>query len=293
LCAFWQHLWLSTSIGTAEVVFEASIIAAAHRVIGDNASRRLETCSRSTTTSPWTLTSGESLARTESLAHTEITANNARAMPHERPPTGTAPIGSGDPSTRSPPIPRGPLEQPLFRFDLRQLLWFVALLSGLMAVVVSLPGLIAAALLLATLVIAAHLFSTALASRLRAQADEAQQRGATCNTSPTPRDAARSTVAVPSSKRSPWHRRGGTALPWLPRLILAGVATGGTIGAFLLAATIGHRTSAAGIIVGSASLAVVGGWIAFLCGSFYGIFRHGLREALAEQKKDETPHPVV
>ena len=64
---------------------------------------------------------------------------------------------------------------------------------------------------------------------------------------------------------------------------MAGIVSGGFVGAMLLAATIGHRTSAAGILVGSASLAVVGGWLAFLCGSFYGIFRHGLRDALAER----------
>jgi hypothetical protein len=93
-------------------------------------------------------------------------------------------------------------------------------------------------------------------------------------------------------KQSPWHRRGSTALPWLPRLIVGGSLLGGVIGAIVLAATIGHRTSAAGIIVGSASLAVVGGWVAFLSGSFYGIFRHGLRDALAEQRKDESPRPV-
>jgi hypothetical protein len=40
--------------------------------------------------------------------------------------------------------------------------------------------------------------------------------------------------------------------------------------------------------VGSISLAVLGGWFAFLSGSFYGIFRHGLHEALTEQQSDET-----
>ena len=93
-------------------------------------------------------------------------------------------------------------------------------------------------------------------------------------------------------KRSPWHRRGSTALPWLPRLITAGGLAGGVAGAILLSATVGHRTSAAGIVVGSVSLAVVGGWFAFLFGNFYGIFRHGLRDAVAEQRKDESLRQV-
>jgi hypothetical protein len=76
-------------------------------------------------------------------------------------------------------------------------------------------------------------------------------------------------------------------LPWLPRIIVAGVIIGGILGACVLGATIGHRSTLAGVAVGSVSSGVVGGWIAFLGGSFYGIFRHGLRDAIAEQKKDE------
>jgi hypothetical protein len=74
----------------------------------------------------------------------------------------------------------------------------------------------------------------------------------------------------------------------LPRLILAGVLFGGVGGAILLVILIGPRTSLAGILVGAISLAVLGGWFSFLGGSFYGIFRHGLREALADQRRDEA-----
>jgi hypothetical protein len=170
----------------------------------------------------------------------------------------------------------------------------VAGLSGLLAAVVSLPGLSAAALLLAVLVVAAHLFSTALATRLRRRTDETQRSGdryVGADDAPGTRNHQHSATTISSLRRSPWHRRGGTSLPWLPRLIIAGVMAGAIVGALLLAATIGHRTSLAGILVGSASLAVVGGWFAFLCGNFYGIFRHGLRDALAEQHKDEMPRP--
>ena len=92
---------------------------------------------------------------------------------------------------------------------------------------------------------------------------------------------------IPQCARSPWHARGGTSLPWLPRLILAGVMVGGILGASVLGLTIGHRTTFAGVVVGGLSSAVLGGWFAFLGGSFYGIFRHGLRDAIAEQRKDE------
>jgi hypothetical protein len=76
-------------------------------------------------------------------------------------------------------------------------------------------------------------------------------------------------------------------LGWLPTLIFLGVAVGGVGGGTFLAYAIGHRTSVAGLLVGAISLAILGGWIAFLAGSFSAIFRHGLREAVAEQKKDE------
>jgi hypothetical protein len=33
-------------------------------------------------------------------------------------------------------------------------------------------------------------------------------------------------------------------------------------------------------------VAVLFGWFAFLFGSFYGVFRHGFREAAAEQARD-------
>jgi hypothetical protein len=192
--------------------------------------------------------------------------------------------------------PAEPVEPPLFRFDLRQLLWFVAILSGLLAAVVSLPGLIAAALLLAALVVSAHILSTAIGTRLRAQTDKAQRLGECIDESGKVAgahvDSGRRPAMYLPLKRSPWHHRGSTALPWLPKLILTGSLAGGVAGAIVLAATIGHRTSAAGIVVGSVSLAIVGGWFAFLCGSFYGIFRHGLHDALVEQRKDESPRPT-
>jgi hypothetical protein len=188
----------------------------------------------------------------------------------------------------------GPAELPIFRFGLRQLFWFIAVVSTLLAAIVSAQGVTALALLLAALVVAAHILSTAIGSQLRSHADQALA----VTQSNKPHDDSRSVAnrskieAIQSAARSPWHGRGSTALPWLSRLIAAGALAGGTAGGLLLFATIGHRTSLAGIVVGSISLAVLGGWFAFLGGSFYGIFRHGVREALAEQRKDESRHNV-
>jgi hypothetical protein len=141
---------------------------------------------------------------------------------------------------------------------------------------------------LAVLVVAAHLFSTALASRLRERTDEAQALARAAGCRSIEHSSERSNdPAIPHCVRSPWHARGSTSLPWLPWLILAGVVIGGTLGTAVLFLTIGHRTTLAGVAVGGISSAVLGGWFAFVGGSFYGIFRHGLRDAIAEQKKDE------
>jgi hypothetical protein len=186
------------------------------------------------------------------------------------------------------------VDLPLFRFGLRQLFWFVAVVSTLLTAIVLSHGVTALALVLAALVVAAHVFSTALGSRLRWHANQA--RASSLEPGPTTGSTAAHTQlhgasAVPltsSAAQSTWHVRGGASLPWLPTLIIAGVLTGGFAGSVLLTMTIGHRTSPAGILVGGVSLAVLGGWLAFLGGSFYGIVRHGVREAVSEHRNDEA-----
>jgi hypothetical protein len=54
----------------------------------------------------------------------------------------------------------------------------------------------------------------------------------------------------------------------------------------VLSLTIGDRTTAAGIVVGAASMAVVGGWIAFVAASAWSIFRQGWRDAVAEERRE-------
>jgi len=61
---------------------------------------------------------------------------------------------------------------------------------------------------------------------------------------------------------------------------------GALIGALLLSGLIGGRSSPAGIIVGSMSVAVVAGWFAFVGYSFYGVVRHGLRDAMTQDRRD-------
>jgi hypothetical protein len=210
-------------------------------------------------------------------------------MPDEPLINAMAPAATPDSAARAP----GDLAAaPLFRFGLRQLFWIVAVISMLLAGIVTTGGLSAVVFLLAAIVVMAHLFATALGSRLRDQADRRQ--GWDPANSPAvirdklSRDGAARMAYIRATARSPWHGRGSTNLPWLPKVVGAAVVVGGLVGAAIIALTARRETSVAGIVVGAFSMAVLGGWAAFLGGSFYGVFRHGFRDAMVEQKKDES-----
>jgi hypothetical protein len=199
------------------------------------------------------------------------------------------------PSTRAAEQPEPsdsrnvPEELPLFRFGLRQLLYSIAGASAIFGALASSHGLAAAVLLLAIIIVLMHVFATSLGSRLRERADRVNafeaSRELPIHSIATAAERSERLAAMKSDPRSPWHARGTTVLPWLRRLVIAAIAVGGVAGAVYLAVTIGYRTSPAGVIVGGISVAVLFGWIAFLVGSFYGVFRHGFREAVAEQQK--------
>jgi hypothetical protein len=167
---------------------------------------------------------------------------------------------------------------PLFRFRLRQLLIFVSLISLLMAAMTTWSGLTALALLLATLVVTFHVFSTALGTQLRWHANRTLRERAASPAIDTLAGPARAASSRPQT-RSPWHQRRSTPLPWLLWLVVSAWLVGVIIGALLLGGAMGHRSSLAGMAVGSFSFGVVAGWFAFVGYSFYGVFRHGLREA--------------
>jgi hypothetical protein len=177
-------------------------------------------------------------------------------------------------------------EPQLFRFRLRQLLAVVTLICLLLAAVVSSSGLAAAVLLLATLVVVFHVFSTALATQLRENTDQSIARQAASDES-NGRNRFDTYGSVESPMpRSPWHARASTPLPWLPRFVVGVSFCGGILGALVLALTNDQHASPAGIVVGSISIAVVAGWFAFLGYSFYGVFRHGLKQAMADERRE-------
>jgi hypothetical protein len=187
-----------------------------------------------------------------------------------------------------------PAELPLFCFGLRQLFMFVAGLSILLAGMVIVDGRTATVLLIGTLVVAAHVAATALGARLRLYADRRREKSdqgdvddLLAAVSRRSRMTSVATGALHPAARSPWYTSGSTPLSWMPRFVVAGVLVGGVIGIVVLITVAGPRASHAGLLVGCLSMAVLGGWFAFLSGSFVAILRHGLRDAIAQHRKDE------
>jgi hypothetical protein len=201
-------------------------------------------------------------------------ANNARAMTTE---SQTAVSAAGD----CVAMPKSQFSG--LKFSLRNLFWFITAVSFLLAIVACLPdgGFAAIAFLLAISVIALHLISTAVGSRLRAEADKEtlifrQSAGSSAATAELA-----CLVQANESSRSTLHSR-GRPLGRLPLLVALGAAAGGVFGATLLEFAIGDRTTLVGVAVGALSTAIVGGWFAFLGVSFWTILRQGWRDAVAE-----------
>lgn len=175
---------------------------------------------------------------------------------------------------------------PLLRFRLRHLLLAFVAVSALFAALALSHGMAGPALLLAIIVVVMHVFATSLGNKLRDKSDDEYafddwRQMQIDSIASAPERTAR-LLAIRSQSRSPWHARGATSLPWLRTLVIIAIAAGAIAGSWYLAATIGYRTSPAGIVVGGLSVAVLCGWSAFLFGSFYGVFRHGFREATAD-----------
>ncbi len=188
-------------------------------------------------------------------------------------------------------------ESPLFRFGLRQMLLYMAVICGVLAAMALAGGVQAALILLFAVIVAMHVFATALGTRLQSRTERERlrqlaERPTTGGPLPANLRQSDQLATIRLAPRSPWHRRDYTYLPWLPRLVMGSMVASALFGIVLLNSKIGHRTSPEGIVVGAASFAVLGGWISFLAGNFFGVFQHGFREALTEQRKDQTESSI-
>jgi len=194
---------------------------------------------------------------------------------------GTAPEPTPPGATLSPEP-----QLPILRFGLRQLFWFLTLACLVLASVVAAPtpGVARLAVLLVVLVVGLHVVATALGSRLREHADERLAWQAARDTATEKAFRSRAPVAT---SRSPWHQR-SQPMRWRWWLVGAGAAAGGIAGTVVFLSGDKLAPSPAAIAFGAISMAVVGGWFAFLGSHFWVMLRHGWRDALAEGRKDEA-----
>ncbi len=175
---------------------------------------------------------------------------------------------------------------PVLRFGLKQLFWGVTGLCFLFVAMVAAPaGIAAAALLLAVSVVVLHVLSTAIGTRLGQHAD--QLRTWESGREPGERQVAESsgTASIEPHSRSPLHGH-DQPLARMRLCLTIGAALGGLLGVVVLSIAIGDRTTVPGILVGAASTAVLGGWIAFVSASAWSIFHRGWRDAVAHDRRE-------
>jgi hypothetical protein len=191
------------------------------------------------------------------------------------------------PNSPSPPISSAEPQLPVLRFGLKQFFWWITGTCLLLALFAAIPtGLALLAVVLAVGVIALHVLSTALGTQLR---DHANQHRIWESAEIGPSDVAipSQPAIVPPFRRSPLHGR-DQPLRRLRIWLTAGATLGGLLGIAALSLLLGNRTSIAGILVGSASTAVVGAWIAFVISSAWSIFRQGWRDAVRDPSEPAT-----
>jgi hypothetical protein len=153
----------------------------------------------------------------------------------------------------------------------------------LLAVLVAVPiGLSPLALVLAVSVVVLHVLSTAIGTRLREHSAERRAWYEARYETPPPVVPS----SVPSLDMAVWRsplQGHDQPLRRMRLCLTAGAVLGGALGVVVLWFTVGERTTLAGILVGAASTAVVGAWIAFVAASAWSIFRQGWRDAVEER----------
>jgi hypothetical protein len=194
----------------------------------------------------------------------------------------------GDEASVVPPRP----QVTLLRFSLRRLFVYVGVLCVLFAILAATDGLLLVAVLLVILVVGAHVMSTFVGTRLRDGSTTTTQWEAAYGIRPNEpnlaidqprgvRDGLRGRAAQQLQGRGPVVRR-----LWL--FVAAGSLAGAGGGLGLVIATFWPRIGLAAMLAGSLAAAILGGWIAFLGCSFFGITRRAWREALDDPSHRAT-----
>lgn len=181
-----------------------------------------------------------------------------------------------------PPSSAPPREPHLFRFGLRQLLFFFTLAGVFCALMVKTDGPWPLVIGVTTLLIGAHLFAALVGNRLRDTSQDVIKWKAASSgvdddaprAESEPSEAAK--ASLPPTTPLADH---GRVSHWLLWILIGGAIAGMILGGAILALTIGERIGWAGWLVGTVSCSVLGGWVAFLASSFGSIAKHAWRHA--------------
>ena len=169
----------------------------------------------------------------------------------------------------------------------------VTLTSVLCALLVRTSGVWPLVIGVGTLLVATHVFGNLIGTRLRDTSAEvrhwrALQLGldedrpvATTNPAEIVRFELPATTPLASSDRIG---------RWIPLVVLGGVLLGATAGGAVIWLAIGSRITWAGLLVGTVSCGVLGGWFAFLASSFGLIANHAWRHAHHSESRHGKPH---
>lgn len=174
-------------------------------------------------------------------------------------------------------------EPHLLHFGLRQMLLFVAGVSGLLALLAATEGSWPWVIGVTSLLIGAHVFGTLIGTRLRDTSSEVRDwRSAANGATDDPIRTHQSIDRLRESLPAPTLLADKQRTPLLDFASAgAGAAVGFAAGLALILSTIGRDASWFGILVGAASCAVLCGWFTWLAVGFGAMARHAWRQANA------------
>lgn len=187
-------------------------------------------------------------------------------------------------------VPRESAPQ-LFRFGLRQLLLFVAGLSGLMALISHTEGAAPMVIGMGVVLVAGHVFGTMVGTRLRDNSRalstwQAQQLAG--GDSPATRPLPPGVSAVDYTTASPLADR--VVVPWWGRLLTgAGLLLGLLLGGMFIPLVIAEPMTWSEWGIGAGVCGLLGGAFGYLAGAFGCVTRVAIKHAHADRPAPTNP----
>ncbi len=194
----------------------------------------------------------------------------------------TSPVAEGAASSRSPATARSPVAEksaPL-QFNLRTLLVVVTLVAVILALTQWFSPIVVAAIFFVALSILGHVAGNAIGTKLRRQGQQLHGQ-------PDPVVITSKTAPPKAGFAQPTQLAHSKSLGWpILAISASGVMIGGTLGGWWSIVSGGDKANAFTIGVGVLALAMIGGMVAFVAGSFLQVAISSLWHAL------DAPQPL-